>query len=87
MVTRGAALLAAWLEAPGHTQRFLAAECGVAQQTVSGWKLGAEISLRHALKLQSIALIPVEAWAEPIAPAESSVSLPQSNDEPSSKAG
>lgn len=66
---KGAAMLKAWRKTDlDITQAAAAALVGVHQTTFSEWEAGKEPQLRHALRLQKVANIPVTAWAEPAEP-------------------
>lgn len=67
--TKGAVMLKAWRKQDlDITQSAAAALVGVHQTTFSEWEAGKEPQLRHALRLQKVAKIPVTAWGEPAEP-------------------
>ncbi len=66
MQTKGARLLRRWMRRTETSQGQVAKSLGVVQSSVCRWLQGEqEITLRSALKLERMTMIPARAWLEP----------------------
>ncbi len=66
MKTKGARMLERWMRKTDTSQGQVASSLGVAQSSVCRWLKGEQdITLRSAVKLEKITLIPARAWLEP----------------------
>lgn len=62
----GSAQFRQWLDGPPkRNQEQVAAQLGVAQQTVSSWARGKCPTILHRVKIKRLTGIPVEAWVAP----------------------
>ncbi len=65
MITKGARQLQRWMRKTGTSQGEVATLLGVNQSSVCRWLLGKqEITLRSALKLERMTMIPARNWLE-----------------------
>ena len=69
MPTRGAELLAAWLESTGKSQTEASFDLRISKQLISNYLKGKAPGLPHAIILRDVAGIAVDTWRqEPEAP-------------------
>ena len=63
---RGGQLLLEWLERSGWSQGQLGNQVGVTQRTIGRWIDGTVPGVDDAVRLETIAKVPVRAWSEPL---------------------
>jgi len=64
MPTRGAELLAAWLESTGKSQTEASFDLRISKQLISNYLKGKAPGLPHAIILRDVACIPVDTWRQ-----------------------